>query len=261
MGIYNCQNTLREALNSIVNQTYPNWEIVMCDDGSSDETFQVASEYRDKYPQKIFLLKNERNCGLNHSLNRCLSKATGAFIARMDGDDRCALDRLEKEMAVLLRHPELSIVSSDMQYFSENKVWGRITHPEFPVNADFVHESPFCHAPCLVRKEAFDAVGGYSEDKLSLRVEDYDLWIKMYAKGFKGRNIHEPLYQMRDDQKAYKRRKFKYRINEAHVKLLAVKKLNLPMWMSVYCLRPIITGLLPPFMYDWLHKKRLAKMN
>lgn len=261
MGLYNCADTLPEAMNSIIEQTYTNWEMILCDDGSEDRTYQVASEYQKKYPKKIILIKNEKNRGLNYTLNHCLKYAKGEFIARMDGDDRCSPDRFQRELEVFRNEKELAIVSSDMQYFDGEEVWGRISHPEYPVKTDFAHESPFCHAPCLVKRKAYEAVNGYSVDKSLLRVEDYHLWIKMYAAGFKGKNIHEPLYQMRDDRNAYGRRKFKYRINEAYVKLLAVKELKLPAWMVIYSLRPIITGLMPRFLYDWLHKKRLAGMN
>lgn len=261
MGLYNCASTLPEALDSIIGQTYEKWEMILCDDGSEDNTYRVALDYHKRFPEKIILIRNEKNCGLNYTLNCCLKYATGEYIARMDGDDRCSIHRFQREIDVLNNEKKIAIVSTDMQYFDEKEIWGRISHPEYPVKADFVHESPFCHAPCLVRKEAYEAVGGYTVDEHLLRVEDYHLWIKMYAAGYKGKNIHEPLYQMRDDKNAYNRRKFKFRINEAYVKLLAVKELKLPVWMVVYSLRPIVIGLMPRFLYDLLHKRRLARIN
>ena len=130
---------------------------------------------------------------------------------------------------------------------------------EHPNTKDFPKRTPFCHAPCMVRKEAYDAVGGYSVDEKLLRVEDYHLWIKMYAKGFKGMNIPKALYQMRDDRNAYKRRKFKFRLNEAYVRTYAVKVLKLPIIGYIYAIRPIIVGLLPSFVYVLLHKKKLSQ--
>lgn len=258
MGIYNCEDTLREAIDCIVNQTVTDWELILCDDGSADATFSVAREYAAAHPDKIVLLQNETNKGLNYTLNQCLSVARGEYIARMDGDDRCLPQRFAKELEVLEQEPDIAIVSSDMEYFDETGVWGRISHPTYPTKEDFIAGTPFCHAPCMVRKCAYDAVGGYSEADWLLRMEDYHLWVKMYAAGFKGRNIHEALYQMRDDRSAYSRRKFRYRINEARVKVYLVKALGLPAWKVVYALRPIIVGLLPGKVYDWLHKKRLG---
>lgn len=261
MGIYNCAATLSEAVGCILAQTYPNWELILCDDGSRDDTYALAQSLQQQYPEKITLLRNDTNRGLNYTLNRCLEHASGSFIARMDGDDICDPRRLEREMSVLEENPELSIVSCDMAFFDESGSWGKISHPTDPRKEDFPRESPFCHAPCLVRREAYDAVDGYSVSDKLLRVEDYHLWIKMYAHGFRGRNIHEALYQMRDDRNAYSRRRFRYRLNEAYVKLLAVKMLKLPAWMAVYALRPVLTGLMPRFLYDFLHKRRLAKEN
>lgn len=261
MGIYNCASTLSEAIDCILEQTFSDWELILCDDGSKDRTLEVAASYVDKYPNQIRLLRNETNLGLNQTLNRCLEVAQGKFIARMDGDDRCSTNRFEVELAALEAEPEISIVSTDMEFFDDSGVWGQIKHPEYPQNRDFVHGSPFCHAPCMVRREAFEAVGGYSVGKRLLRVEDYHLWLKMYRAGFRGKNIHQPLYQMRDDRNAYSRRKFCYRINEVYVRGLAVKELNLPVINFVYALRPVLVGLLPNFLYDLFHKRRLQQEN
>ena len=259
MGIYNCADTLPEAVQCIIDQTVSDWELIMCDDGSTDNTYETAEELQRKYPEKIAVLQDAENCGLSAMLNRCLENARGTYIARMDGDDLCRKDRFEKELQALQEHPEIDIVSCDMEFFDESGVWGRISHPTYPTEKDFMKESPFCHAPCMVRKTAFDKVNGYSEEKQYLRVEDYHLWIMMYAAGCKGMNIHEPLYQMRDDRNAYSRRKFRYRINEARVKYLARKAFGLPVVYDFYTLRPIITGLLPRRLYDYLHKKRLGE--
>lgn len=259
MGIYNCADTLEESVKCIVRQTYTNWELVLCDDGSTDQTYAVAQSLAGKYPNKITFLQNEYNCGLNHTLNRCLKAATGDYIARMDADDRCSPERFSVEVGVLNSSPDIAIVSTDMEHFDEFGTWGRQQHPDMPVPKDFVYGTPFNHAPCMVRREAYDAVKGYSEDKKFLRVEDYHLWIKMYSVGFRGRNIHEALYQMRDDRNAYSRRKFTYRLNEARVKALAVKELALPVYNYVFALRPIAVGLIPAGLYNLLHKKKLKE--
>lgn len=259
MGMYNCEATLAEAITCILEQTYENWELVLCDDGSTDNTYTVAKSFADSHSDKIILLKNERNYGLNHTLNHCLEAASGEYIARMDADDRCSPERFWIEVEALEADSNIAIVSTDMEHFDEYGTWGRQSHPEYPVPNDFVHGTPFCHAPCMVRKEAYLAVNGYSEESCYLRVEDYHLWVKMYAAGFRGRNIHQILYQMRDDRNAYSRRKFVYRLNEARVKVLAVKKLKLPASGYIYAIRPILVGLLPVKVYDMLHKRNLKR--
>ena len=259
MGIYNCGDTLSEAIECIVHQTFADWELIMCDDGSNDDTYEIAISYKEKYPEKIIVLQNEKNRGLNYTLNKCLKQAKGKYIARMDGDDRCDKERFAIEINVLEKEPEIAIVSTDMEFFDESGVWGKISHPEYPVPEDFVKESPFCHAPCMVKREAYMKVKGYSVSDKLLRVEDYHLWIKMYKCGYRGKNIHKCLYQMRDDRNAYSRRSFKNRLNEYYVKRLAIRTFRLKKWNYLLALRPIIVGLLPNCVYDKLHKGRLAK--
>lgn len=219
MGIYNCEEYLEEAIQCILNQTFTDWELIMCDDASSDRTYAIAEKYEKQYPDRIKLLKNTSNRGLNYTLNKCLEVTNGDYIARMDGDDRCSVERFEKEVDVLDNRSEISIVSAQMEYFDESGVWGICKYKEYPQEKDFLRSSQFCHAASMVRREAFEAVKGYTVDKWLLRVEDYHLWMKMYAAGYRGYNIQEPLYQMRDDKNAYNRRKFRYRINEAYIRL------------------------------------------
>ena len=167
MGIYNCADTLPKAIDSLLAQTFTDWNLVMCDDGSRDATYEVAERYRRTYPERITLLKNEQNMGLNYTLNRCLSIADGAYIARQDGDDVSMPTRFEKEAAILDASPDIAIVSTAMTYFDENGVWGQ-SHPVlFPENRDFIAGTPFCHAPCMVRREAYQAV--YGRPALSAR--------------------------------------------------------------------------------------------
>ncbi len=256
MGIYNCANTLEEAIESILKQTYQDWELIMCDDGSQDNTYEVATSFSKKY-ENIIVFQNERNRGLNYTLNRCLEKANGKYIARMDGDDISLPTRLEKEVAFLDQHREYAIVSTNMIYFDENGEWGRSNMLEFPQKEDLVKATPFCHAPCMVRREAYEKVKGYSVEKKLLRAEDYHLWFKMYLEGYRGYNLQEALYKMRDDRNATQRRKFKYRINEAYVKRLILKSFDLPIKNIVYVVRPIIVGVMPTFLYEYLHKKKM----
>ena len=105
MGIYNCASTLQEALDSLYAQTYQDFEIILCDDGSKDKTYEVALENQRKH-DNIVLLRNEQNLGLNVTLNKCLAAAEGEYIARMDGDDISLPTRFEKQVKFLDEHPE-----------------------------------------------------------------------------------------------------------------------------------------------------------
>lgn len=257
MGIYNCAQTLPEALDSLLAQTYQQFKVIMCDDGSSDNTFEIAQGYVARYPEKIKLIRNERNMGLNYTLNHCLKYADTEYVARMDGDDISLPERFEKEIAFLDKHKDMDIVSTPMIFFDETgttrvgKAGGKYVEKE-----DFIKGPPFCHAPCMVRREAYEAVGGYTVDRRLLRVEDYHLWFKMYAKGYRGYILPEPLYKMRDDSRAIGRRKLKYRWNSMCLRLKWYPKIGLPWWTFVYAFRPVIIGLMPTPIYKYFHLKK-----
>ena len=106
---------------------------------------------------------------------------------------------------------------------------------EKPDKYDFVKGSPFCHAPCMIRKKIIQEVNGYTIDKKLLRVEDYHLWFKIYEKGYKGYNIQEPLYKMRNNIEAAKRRTWSNRINEARVKAIGYKMLHIELRLLYIC--------------------------
>lgn len=259
MGIYNCCGTLKESLDSIANQTYKDWEIIMCDDGSTDETFKVAEKYIIEHPEfRIKLIKHEINQGLNKTLNDCLKQASGEYIGRMDADDISLPTRFEKEIREFEIDPDLSVVGCSMIHFDENGDWGISNHNNiYPKEKDLVYGTVHSHATCLIKAEALNAVEGYSVGKRMLRVEDWNLWIKLYATGRYGKNLQEPLYKMRDDINATKRRKFKYRLNEAYMSILATKTFGLPKILYLYSLRPILVGMLPTALYNYLHRKKM----
>jgi len=256
IGIYNCASTLDEALESLYNQTFQDFKIILCDDGSSDNTYQVAKSHADAH-DNIVLIKNEKNMGLNYTLNRCFEYADTEYCARMDGDDISLPTRFEKEVNFLDTHPEYAIVSAPMYHFDENGVFRIGTGNGEPNPTDYVKHVPFCHAPCMVRTEAYKAVEGYTVSDKFLRQEDYHLWLKMYVKGFRGYMLNEPLYSMRDDRNALARRNWKSRRNEAYVKYLACRMLHLPLPYYIYCIKPIILYLLPKRAYKYLHNKQL----
>lgn len=259
MGIYNCAPTLSEAIESILSQTFTDWKLIMCNDGSSDSTYLVAEKYKNKYPEKIVLIQNEENKGLNYTLNHCLQYADTEYVARMDGDDISLPTRLEKEILFLDSHPEFAIVSTPMVYFDAHGDFMQGEGGGEPELKEYVKGTPFCHAPCMVRKEAYAALGGYIVSDGRMRVEDWDLWVRMREKGYRGYNLDEALYKMRDDRNAYNRRKFKFRINEARVSASAVKKLGLPIIYYIWILRPIIVGLLPKGIYNILHQYKKSQ--
>lgn len=256
MGIYNCVDTLEEAVNSIKSQTYDNWELIMCDDCSSDNTLSLARKIAET-DSRIKVINNEVNLTLAPTLNKCLKEAKGKYIARMDGDDICSPERFEKEIKFLENHKNISFVSTRMNLFDHNGVFRTTIVKEFPTYEDLVNGPPFCHAGCMIKKKALDKVGGYNTDKSVERVEDFDLWYRLYKNGFVGANLQEALYSMRDDRSAIKRRKMKYRVNSFNVRKNIIKTFNLSWKNYYYAVSPIIIGLIPTPIYKVLHQRKM----
>lgn len=255
MGAYNCGKTIGASIESIIAQTFTDWELIICDDGSTDNTVTVVSEYAQK-DCRIKLIKNDINHGLSYSLNRCIEVASGEYCARMDGDDLCDSTRFEKQASFLDKNQEYGFVSTTMKKFDEK---GEYFVPDIgenyePTKKDYIKGSPFCHAPTMFRKEAFHTVGGYRVLDKTLGVEDYDLWFRLYAKGIKGVVLNQPLYSMFDGRDAQRRRTFKRRLNEAWVRKQGYKIINAPLLMRIYVLKPILIGLLPHCLYKLIKR-------
>lgn len=254
MGIYNCAPTLAEALDSLYAQTYQDFKIILCDDGSKDNTYEVAKAYADKH-DNIVLVKNVKNMGLNYTLNHCLEYADTEYCARMDGDDISLPKRFETEIEFLDSHPEYAVVSCPMIYFDEYGDFKAGYGRGEVCKKDFLHGSPICHAPCMMRTEALKSVSGYAVDTRLLRVEDYNLWFRMYAAGYKAYNLPEPLYKMRDDRNARVRRNWLTRRNEMYAMSTGFKMLGLPWYTQLYAFRPLIAYLAPTWIYNMYHRQ------
>lgn len=259
MGIYNCEKTLAESVQSILDQTFEDWDLILCDDGSTDLTYNIAAEFEKNHPGKIRLLRNETNMGLNITLNHCLSVAEGEYIARQDGDDVSLPTRLEKEVEILDSHQEYVVTSTPNTRFDENGDWGLSKLITEPGKEDLMRGPVFAHASCMVRKNALTAVDGYSVSPWLMRVEDYHLWYKLFLHGFRGFNLSESLYRCRDDRNAQCRRKFRYRMNESYVKWLIFRNLKLPVRFFFHIFRPVLVGLLPSRVYSVLHKAKFSR--
>lgn len=258
MGVYNCADTVEEAVRSILGQTVGDWELIICDDGSGDDTYAVAQKLAAREP-RIVLIRNERNLGLAPTLNRCLRMARGTCIARMDGDDICDAHRFAKELAVLEGDPDCAVVSCDMLSFDQDGIYGISRYPEKPDRRDLIERSPFCHAGAMMRREILLELGGYCEADDVRRMEDYDLWFRLYQAGYYGRNIPQALYSMRDDRNAFRRRRFRHRLNSVKLKWRIYRCFRPGIAGFSHVLAPVVKGLLPEKLYLFLRRKKLQR--
>ncbi len=245
MATYNCHATLPRCIDSILAQTFQDWEFIICDDCSTDASIEVLMEYADRYPGKIIVLKNKQNSKLAFSLNRCLEVAKGEYIARMDGDDTSLPERLERQVAFLDTHPEYAVVGCGMIPFDGHKTGTPRFNIEVPQPRDMLNRNPFAHATILMRRSAYVAVNGYTVCKRTNRAQDYDMWFRFFKAGLKGYNMQEPLYQVLEDDAAYKRRSLQTRLYEVVTKLKGYRMLGFPFYLYIYAFKPALVALLP----------------
>lgn len=245
MGIYNCADTIEEAIESIISQTYTEWELIMCDDGSQDETYAVAKHYQELYPEKIVLIRNPQNMKLAYTLNQCLAQAKGYYIARMDGDDVSVPERIERQVNYLESHPDIQLVGTGMQRFSDKGYGACVVSPEKPCPETMKKQVPFFHATILTYKYVYDSLNGYTVAKYTQRSQDWELWFRFFDKGYVGENIQDPLYLVREDENAIKRRSFTSRIQTIKSTFIGYRMLNFPWWSYIKPVLGIFKGLVP----------------
>ena len=240
MAVYNCAPTVRQSIDSIINQTYTDWEFIICDDCSTDNTLEVIREYESKHPGKFKIIQNEKNSKLSFSLNHCLEYVEGEFVARMDGDDYVSPDRLEKQVDFLRNHPNIHLVGTSMQAFDDNGLRRVIKYDPSPQKESLRKGPCFAHASILTYAYTYEKTGGYTVSKRTMRTQDYDLWFRFFAEGFCGANLEEPLYFYREDADAYLRRKPRLYLWAVVTRLKGFKLLKFPLHYYIYTLTPLV---------------------
>lgn len=257
MGVYNCKNKelLRESVESIINQTYTDWELLICNDGSTDDTLEALIKLENK-DSRIKVIGYERNRGLAFALNQCIAHANGEYIARQDDDDISEANRLERQIDFLDKHLEYAIVGCTAKVYDESGVWGEYRLVEEPEIKTFYWNSPFAHPTVMIRKNALINSGCYRVSKETRRCEDYDLFMRMYSLGYCGYNLQEYLYRYRIVNDLHKKhRPMKYRIDEAIVRYKGFKDLKILYGKGIfYVVKPILVGLIPQHILYYIKK-------
>ena len=247
MGIYNTptKEKLETSLNSILNQTFKDFELIICDDGSTNDCIKWVRQICGK-DKRVKIIANDKNRGLAYTLNHCLKEAKGEYIARMDDDDESHLDRFEKQVSFLDNNKDIDLVASNMNLFDEKGIWGFRKYKEYVAARDFLYRVAVAHPTIMARAEAYKKVSGYRDLPKTLRVEDYDCFMRMFAKGIKMYNFQEPLFNYREDSFGAKKKKYKYRFNEMWVRYHGFKKLGILKLTTLhYVIKPLIAGLIP----------------
>jgi glycosyltransferase involved in cell wall biosynthesis len=193
MSVYNGETYLREAIDSILNQTFSDFEFIIINDGSSDNSLSIIQSYHDK---RIVLIDNDGNKGLIFSLNKGLEIAKGAYIARMDADDVCMPERLNLQVKLFENQPSAMIIGSDYYLLAENKLrYIKNVNDSDYQKAVLLFAPCFCH-PTVMMRNIFKAKSIYYNQNF-IHAEDYKLWTDLYALGDYF-NINKPLLQYRN---------------------------------------------------------------
>ncbi len=189
LPVYNGGRFIAKAIDSIVAQTYTNWELIIIDDASTDNTITIINTYSDG---RIKLLRNSQNSKIVYSLNKGIAAATGVYIARMDADDICLPARFEKQVDFLENHKDYDVVDCLQEYIDEEgKPTGDFNFSIFSHDAIYGALQRYnClgHSSIMARRSALAAFK-YRQ----IVFEDYDLWLRMIAHGSRFQKLEQPL--------------------------------------------------------------------
>ncbi|MCQ3944246.1 MAG: hypothetical protein DPW11_00490 [bacterium] len=230
MPVYNAGEFVGQAIESIINQTYTNWELIIIDDASTDNTWKIVSNFAKKYTKKIraYRLRNNRNAGGDIAGNIGFAKARGAYIARMDGDDVALPTRLATQVAFLEKNKRVDIVGSNAIVIDrEGREVGQkrvpIKHSE--IEREFFTFHPMIHPSVMVRASSVNPKSFYRIEYLANN--DYLTFFTYLTSGKVFANIATPLLFYRihghNDSLAHVRRNF---INLLKIRMKAIKDMG-----------------------------------
>ena len=197
MPVYNGEMYLREAIDSILRQTFTDFEFIIIDDGSRDSSVHIVRDYSD---QRIRLVCNEPNLGVAHSRNRGIRLARGKYIATMDADDVSGTERFAKQVAFLDMHPDYGVVGTWTKiWHGAEKTQRAHRHPteSIVLKYELLFNSYFVNSSTMIRKDVFDLTGLYPTEPSQPYPEDYALWSKV-ARHFEIANLSEYLHAYRE---------------------------------------------------------------
>jgi len=197
MSVYNGSKYLKEAIESIIKQTYKSWEFIIVNDGSTDGSMKMLLDYLKN--ERRIIIVDQKNMGLTRSLNRALMLSRGVYIARQDADDVSFPDRLSSEVDFLKPRPEYALVGSDYQVIGikgkiENKMSKYFIFNDEEIRENMIRYNPFCHTSVLFKREILDNIGFYNE-RLKYS-QDYEYWFRIMQE-YKAANLPKILVYRR----------------------------------------------------------------
>jgi hypothetical protein len=221
LPVWNAERSLASAIDSVLAQTFTDFELLIVDDGSSDGSGALIRRYRDR---RIALIENEKNLGVARSLNLGIARARGRYLARMDADDLSAPERLERQVAFLDAHPAIALVATWARRIDARGVQiGVFAAPtdDPTLRCRLRVANCIVHGSVMMRSDVVRALGGY--DAAMERAEDYDLWLRLSERHAIAA-LPELLYDWREHAAAVGHRHFHEMIGMAETARLAARR-------------------------------------
>ncbi len=249
MSVYNNEDTVERAVRSILEQTHKDFEFIIIDDGSFDGSSEVLETLADQ-DDRIILVHQE-NIGLTPSLNKAAFMAKGEFLARLDGDDFALPRRLEKQIFMFERDPELVLLGSnsvDIYEDGRRENWGYYSDDDIVERVKLC--TPFPHSSVMMRASNFETVGGYNEAMQTS--QDMELWMRM-AKMGKISMIEEPLIERSVHSQAISSRRKFQQFKDSYGARRRLYE-GSPLYALYFSIRSYCIALLPPALIRTLKK-------
>jgi len=179
MAVYNAQDHLHQSIESILNQSFKDFELIIINDGSTDESLKIINQFKKK-DNRIKII-NQKNFGLTKSLNIGANMAQGEYILRQDADDYSVQDRFQKQIDYLKKNNLVALGSNCINLYNNNAktIWGHFNDQE--IKKIIYLRPPFAHGTSIFRRDFFFKAGMYNEKYYTS--QDFDLWIKISKYG------------------------------------------------------------------------------
>ena len=211
LPFYNAEKYLALAIESVLQQTYTDWELLLLDDGSTDNSLSIAQSYVQK-DSRIKVISDGKNKNLATRLNELPSLAQGLYLARMDADDIMHSARIERQLAVLKAHPEIDVLGTNAYIINDENAVTSTRYPLTPKNT-LTRVKSFIH-PTIIAKKQWFLENPY--DTKALRMEDAELWYRTHSK-YHFVRLNEPLMFYREVGNNYYKKYFLAQQSKAYI--------------------------------------------
>ncbi len=252
---FNAESSIERAVRSVLNQSYQDFEIIIYDDHSTDSTWELLNKLA-KQDARIRVFQNKQNAKSAFTRNQAIKEATGVYIMQLDDDDYCHGERMEKQVDFLNRHEEYGFVGCHAYLWDQTGVYGERRVKEKPKIADMIKTSPFINPSVMFRRQVLDSVSGYRVSKDTIRGQDYDLYMRIYAKGHRGYNLQEKLLYYHQGRNYYNKITWRHRVGECRLKYQNFRQLGIAKINYIYLLKPLLAIIIPRKILYWRQHQR-----